>query len=459
MFDGINAIYKLTEKDNHILNFHLWEVLVIEQTGERANDFKTFYKHGLTFKLKPSLNGGHVLSINGSLHKWHNKGYVNSNQFSFNDVQKAVYNLCSQFDIPANKILLHGLEIGVNISLPYPVKKLLKSMVAYKGKPFTQINKINEGKGFVCSLSEYHLKIYNKGKQAKTGEENLLRFEVSVKKMRYLKNTFATLADLTNKEKALTGIEYLQDCYNAIIWTNSTVNKNLMNDREIKQWLYYSNPKTWQEMRGKEKALYHRKKWKILLNKYGKTPDILPQILMVWHILFAENEANKTSPFHPLILENEALKNLTFSPFKCNGEKVRIIDLKSIEKKDGLGIDENNNISNGTSTKLLPKHYLEITEKRTCKTCKKDISKQRRRSVFCSSKYVGEKQAKQCRNKNSNRKKDFKKKIRKAISENKFLAFSYEYEGLNYTDILHPKEFEFNKWFEKILKIKILLHP
>lgn len=456
MFDGINAIYKLSDSDNHILNLHLWEVLVNEQTGERMNDFKTFSKYGLIFKLKPSLNGGHILTINGSLHKWQNKGFSNSNQFYFNEVKNAVSNLCSMFDISPNEILLHGLEIGVNISLPYPVKKLLKSIVAYKGKPFTQINKSNEGKGFVCSLNEYHLKIYNKGSQGKTGEENLLRFEVSVKKMRYLKNTFATIADLTNKEKALTGIEYLQDCYNAIIWTDSTANKNLMNDREVKQWLSFSNPKTWQEMK-KDSLKNSRIRWKYLLTKYGKIPDIFPIILSTWQTLFCEeNKALNLPPFHQLIFINEALKVTPFSHFKCNGEKGVKINLESIEKKDGLSINENNNINNKSSTKYLPKDYQEITKKRTCKTCKKDITHQRRQSLFCSSKYVGEKQAKQCRNKKSNRKRDFKKKISKADAGNKFIAITYENEYIFYTDILHPKEFEFNKWFDTILKIEIL---
>jgi len=455
MFDGINAIYKLTEKDTHILNFLFWEVLVNEHTGERMNDFKTFSKYGLIFKLKPSLNNGWVLSINGSLHKWHNKGYSNSDQFTFENVQKAVHNLCSLFSISPNKVLLHGLEIGVNISLPYSVKKLLKSIVAYKGKPFTQINKSNESKGFVCSLSEYHLKIYNKGNQGKTGAENLLRFEVSVKKMRYLKNTFPTIADLTNKEKALTGIEYLQDCYNAIIWTDFTANKNIMSNREVKQWLSFSNPKTWQGMK-KDSLKNSRIRWRYLLNKYGKIPDIFPLILNTWQTLFyEENEALNLPPFHQHLLINEAIKLTPFSPFKCNGEKGVIIDLKSIEKKGDLSIDENNNINPESSTKYLPKSHHKAIEKRTCKTCKKDITHQRRQSLFCSSKYVGEKQAKQCRNKNSNRKRDFKKRILKADAKNKFIAITYENENLFYTDILHPKEFEFNKWFDTILKIEI----
>lgn len=451
MFDGINAIYKLSERDTHILNFHLWEVLVIEQTGERANDFKTFFKHGLNFILKPSLSFGYVLSIKGSLHKFHNEGEPNSNRFTFEDVQKSISELCRLFDILPENIELHGLEIGLNISVPYPVKRVLKSMVAYKAKPFTQIHKGNDDIGFICSLSEYSLKIYNKGKQAKTDKENLLRFEVSINKMRYLKGTFATLADLINKKKALTGIEYLKDCYNAIIWTDSTANKNSMSDREVRQWLSYSNPKVWQSMK-KDGLKNSRIRWKNLLSKYGKTPDILPLILNEWHTLFKEKEAENLPPFHPFISESEALKLTPFSLFKCNGEKGVYRDLKSIDEKDIFPMEVNNNINKENSFKKSAK---KTPEKRACKTCKKDITHQRRQSVFCSSKYVGEKKAKSCRNKKSNQKRDIKKMVQKAIEQNKYLVITYTHEKLTYADILHPLEFEFNNWIDNILKIRL----
>ncbi|MEO5990317.1 MAG: hypothetical protein ABIP68_01670 [Ferruginibacter sp.] len=457
MFDGINATYKLTEKDNHILNFPLWEILINEQSGERVNDFKTFSLNGIFFLLRPSLIGGYILSIKGSLHKWHNQGKHNANQFYFNDVKEAIFNLCTLLNIPADKINVHGLEIGINLTVPFPILRLFKAMVSYKGKPFTQINKASEEKGFVCSLNEYELKIYDKGKQSRTGEKNLLRFEVKVKKMRYLKNTFKNFSDLMVKDKAYTGITYLENAFNSIIWTDTTVNKNLMDNREVKQWLYYSNPKTWQEIKGKEKLLYHRNKWKILLNKYGKTPDILPIIFSTWkNLFFEEKEAHKTSPFHQLIFFNEALKNLTFSPFICNGEKVIKTDLKRIEEKPTFCNTEINNTNIAKATKHLPNFHQIEQEKRTCKTCGKDISNQRRQSVYCSSKYVGPKQAKQCRNKISNRKRIFKMKIQKARIENKFLSITYTNENLSYTDILHPKEFEFNEWLIKILKIELL---
>ncbi|MDP2386997.1 MAG: hypothetical protein Q8M29_11535 [Bacteroidota bacterium] len=49
--------------------------------------------------------------------------------------------------------------------------------------------------------------------------------------------------------------------------------------------------------------------------------------------------------------------------------------------------------------------------KRECLSCGRDITNQKGNSMFCGAKYVGEKQAHQCRNQNSNQRNNFKRKV------------------------------------------------
>ena len=77
---------------------------------------------------------------------------------------------------------------------------------------------------------------------------------------------------------------------------------------------------------------------------------------------------------------------------------------------------------------------------------------------FCSKNFVGEKQAKQCRNKNSNQRRSQKKIIEKATIKKMFVSITYVEAGNTYTDILQPCEIDMSakSWFDKIVSIAIL---
>jgi len=60
---------------------------------------------------------------------------------------------------------------------------------------------------------------------------------------------------------------------------------------------------------------------------------------------------------------------------------------------------------------------LKTAQKRYCLSCKKDITNQHKNSLFCSSKYVGEREAKKCRNNNSNPRNNRLRKIDKINSK------------------------------------------
>jgi hypothetical protein len=216
----------------------------------------------------------------------------------------------------------------------------------------------------------------------------------------------------------------------------------------MKQWLHFENPKTWQALTGKDNLKNARNRWKYLLNKYGTPPDLLPLFLRTWQSLFNEHlEAENLPPFHQL---NERMKHQNLPPFhslyvQCNGGK-----------NDNLlnaGFYDTNKINiKKEGTKEEP------AKRRFCKSCKKDISHQSRISFFCSKNYVGEKLAKRCRNKDSNKRRTKKRIFESAIKNDKFLLITYN-DSFNktYSDILHPTEIELSKnWIDKINEIEII---
>ncbi|MGZ3837807.1 MAG: hypothetical protein ACXVPE_16285 [Bacteroidia bacterium] len=451
MIDGIQLTFTTRNPKSHLLGLPCWEVLVNEKTGTRVNEIRTAHFRGLDLKLKPSSYDGHNFIANGSLHKFHNCGEHNADQFTFLKLRQSIDSFTDIFGIDPGQCYLHGLEIGVNISLPFSPLKVLKNLVCFRAKPFTQINKRSLTKGLQCSLTQYRVKVYDKAKQSGVDCGNVLRFEVAIDKMQVLaKYGISTLVDLHNVRKVYSLFTVLKDALGGIVWTDTTTDLNRLSDRELKQWLYYSNPKTWEHL-GKYQRLRAGKAWEKLLHKYGNLVNLLPFVLSTWESLFlGKLEAENPQPFYQPILKSEAEETATFLPLVC-----------TVKRLQPPG--QNHTISNTTflrkeapqaTTKQPPET---IPKKRFCPSCGRDISTQDKQTVFCSEKFYG-KTAKQCRNKSSNKRRHHKRKIQSAMKKNNYLLITYTDEtGPAFSDVLHPSEVSTSKeWLDQIQSITAL---
>jgi len=431
MIDGTQFTFHTPHPKTYLLGLPCWEVLINEKTGQKVNDMRTANIRGLDMKLKPSINGGYNLLINGSLHKYYNYGKQNADQFTFSKLVQSVDSITDILGINPDKCVLHGLEIGVNLPLSYSPAKVLKNLVCYRSRPFTQINKRSAYKGAQCALTQYTVKVYDKQKQSGIDCGNILRVEVSVSKMQAMtKYNIITLADLQNVDKVFPLVNILQEALNGIIWNDTAANLNRLSDRELKQWLFYSNPKSWQAM-GKFKRNRANKAWEILLRKYGNPPNLLPLVLNTWKSLFnCEKEAQKPQPFYQLSNKSEAVETATFLPLECTVKRLHPNQVNSIYRNtENYYIENNNIISKENKKKEAKKLY--------CLSCGRNIEQQKKSSKFCSEKLYG-RSAKKCRNKKSNLRRDMKIKVERAIKQNTFLAITYQDKtGNAYTDILH----------------------
>lgn len=320
----------------------------------------------------------HYLTIKGSLHK--NKyGGSNYQPLTFEQLQTEIKHICNSLSMAPKKVQISVIEIGLNVCTPFEVYPFIcQNIIAYKGQQFSKYKPSRDGKslGIVCHLSQYAVKIYDKGLQYDL-PENLLRFELRFLKMQPInKAGVKTLADLQNIDVYNRFKSMLLEAWqNVLIYDIRGPVKDLPTNQPERELLRNGrNPKFWERLkreRGANAYKYHVGKFKKLVEKYGlNTGRIVYDLLKKeWGNLY-KNYPNLPSG------KKEKLPEFTI---KIKGK-------------------------NGQSDILPVKRY--------CKGCGHELHPdQSPRSVFCSAKYVGNKQAHKCRNGESNPRNNLKRKI------------------------------------------------
>jgi hypothetical protein len=318
------------------------------------------------------------LTIKGSLHK---NFYGGSNYLPFNwqQLQEQINHLCNALSINPSQAQISSLEIGVNIRTPFEVTPfLMGNIISYKGNSFNRYKKDAAGfcLGIVCNLSQYAVKIYDKGLQNKL-PYNLMRFELRYLKMQALNNRgIKYLSDLQNFKKVYSLHTMLLNAWNDVLIFDvlQPVKKLPIKQRGIDLLIEGQNPKFWErlkETKTRDRFKYLRNRFKMLVAKYGNKWQSLVHGLLLneWQTLF------KNYPNLPTG-KNEKLPILTIKINGKNGEK-------------------------------------SFTDaKRFCLSCSKELNpEQKPNSKYCSSKFVGEAAAHHCRNNNSNPRNNLKRKI------------------------------------------------
>lgn len=213
------------------------------KTGE-TNLIKTTAKvQGLIFTFWPDGR----IELNGSLHKYFNQGLHNHNDFGLKELIITLNILEYTFGINPMKTFLNGLEIGVNIELPYSPGILLKSLILHNGKPFT--DQQNKTKHFrECSHFQYYIKIYDKGKQYQL-DRYILRIEVKYIKMETLnKQGIKTLSDLTKPSNFEFLGRLLLQTFDKILIGNLQADTSKLNPRDKLIFANGHNPAYWEQL-------------------------------------------------------------------------------------------------------------------------------------------------------------------------------------------------------------------
>lgn len=345
--------------NNNLLNFETpIDISTAELTGNR---FVANYK-GLRFTIIKSLvhDSLNYYLIQGSVHKFLNDGQNNYTDFTFTQLQHVVKELEDRFMISPEKAYIRSLEFGVNIHVPVMVDEVLKSLVSHKNKTFSTFNIEQRDVGKVLNQQSAKLKVYNKGLQYDLPDDNLLRVEVSVKKMVYLKQYgIRTLADLTDIAKIKPLGNLLLSWWQDIIYYDKKIKWKQATNWERKKLLYYAAPRNWQEFDRKQR-FRAKIKFNELLAKYSTSTthtEISNLIIKKWNDLADEN--------CPRFNHDD----------KLNGSSYL-----------------STNYPLEYRVKMYPKNPLnkichkDKKQKRFCKTCKTSIDHKKSNAIYCSKK-------------------------------------------------------------------------
>ena len=354
-------------------------------------DIDSFNYNGL--QLTKNNFEGYV--INGSLHKFSNDGQHNANDYYLSSLQNTLNQLYVDIGLNADITPVNGFEFGVNIQLPFNPGNALKCLILHKSNKGSYSKNYKEFK-----YKNHTFKFYNKSGLTNIEpyhSENILRIEVSVNKMIYIRQKKVhciVLSDLLDVavwqrlEQIL--IETIQECL-FIEFTPGEIRSLSLNDR-IK-YLEYCNSQYWENLHeNRNKYSRERAKCDKFIKLHSKSTlktDIINLI---------KEKCNEL---------RDVSKTKSMLKYWC---KITILPPEiKLEKCDEITIKIN--------SKIVPFKPGEITDLKRCKGCGKIILKPRIGQMYCSAKIVGYTQAHKCRNNNSNPRNNSLKFIRQVLTK------------------------------------------
>ena len=203
-----------------------------------------------------------------------------------------------------------------------------------------------------------------------------------------------TLADLTERAKIEKLGNILNETFADLIIADH-INTSDLSIKELAVYNRGNTPKVWGKMERWERVRM-KPEFRRIIDTYGKNKWIAPTAKMIvekWRMLLVIN--SQTANILTGVKENTPNANVA---------NVLTDVLNPVKKTD---------------CKRSPP-FVKVGERsnpakpqRFCKTCGRDISHQKEGSVFCSAKYVGEQQAKRCRNNESNPRHHLKERERR----------------------------------------------
>lgn len=232
--------------NNNLLSFGR---LINEDTGEIIQEFDENNKKRKPFRLAKYQNlvfkyypdSGYTL-IMGSLHKFSNDGLHNHNTFTISEFNNVLIKLYNLFGILPQNLKITQLEWAVNIHFEM-VNEIIDHCIFYKGKIFSEPLGNKGARYRQVKLTEYYLKVYNKGLHFLLGFD-ILRFERKQKDWtKFCKHheIGSTLLDLINS--GFKGLkETLCENWLDIIFFDPKIpesNTLILQYRDPKKWQYF----------------------------------------------------------------------------------------------------------------------------------------------------------------------------------------------------------------------------
>jgi hypothetical protein len=299
-----------------------------------------------------------IIRISGSLHKFYKGG--NEGDFSYYEICTAVDNLSKILNVTPENLMVHKIECGVNTSPPIKTYSLIDQMLCFRRKEFEVRNFRSSGYMKSIQLSNFKLKVYDKGMHCKSFEP-ICRIELNAEKMQFLHDkgvNLITLSDLKKLSLYSKLKEILLSQLNKVIFTDDRINAGQIDNPEEREfYLMATNSRFWQKSHSEFNGMRYLRtleRFEALKKEYAPDDlkeDFIKRVSAKWDSL--SGYVTKL----PITETSEMLRN--YLKVECN---------------------------------IYP---------RVCLNCGRDISTQRDNSFYCSEKLHGRK-VKRCRNEVSN---------------------------------------------------------
>lgn len=355
------------------------------KTGEVLRK-RMFVKHReLVFSVSPDYSRKQSFGrcqLRGSLQKFLSKG-ANNRPFTHAELCQTVDILKADYSVKPETATLHGVEFGLNLRLDgYTAQQFINALVCL---PTVEANDWRNktaviGKEF--TRAQYGLKIYDKGKQSGTGETDVLRVEMKVNRMQFLKKYgIANLSDLTDAEKVAPLGAVLLRVFNDLIIYDGSIDREKLSYAEREKLDEFRNAETWL------KAPYwmrHRlkKQFENLVNQHGNfdlKSYALFELKKTWFELL--NLPAKSAEKIPAFSKKHVGATGEDFTFKIKGKNIT-------NSPNTFFLNQGEKTDRETGEDLNPKNAEMI--RTFCRVCKRDISKQRANSKMCSVKQYPE---------------------------------------------------------------------
>ena len=355
---------------------------VNEDTGQLNSEKARVASFG---SMKFEIHNSNRIELYGSLHKHFHNGR-NCTDFTFSQFVECVNVLCHQFRFDPAQLQLLQLEIGVNIITNENPERIINSLVCnWTGQPFSRMRtRNNDSLGKELYLTEYGYKIYNKGKQYSL-PFHLLRYELKMKSGKFFRrHGIDNLSDLLKLETWECLSNILSHSCDKLILKEPTMSMKSLSPNNREFIILAGTSDYWND-RKPQQRMKSRNRFAKLIKLHGtgnlKT-EVLEYIFTKCPSLMDVKDSVQSTPKKGDVFPNNS----------------------TLMKNDkGLCFPTSNNAGN-YHPESIPVHV------RMCKSCGRDISGQRKGSIFCSETFFG-KSVKRCRNIDSNPRNNFARSL------------------------------------------------
>ena len=211
-------------------------------------------------QLRANPNG--MIQLLGSVHKYHNNGHHNHNDYGFKEYSDTLDRLSFEIGFNPSNTIVHCLEVGVNIKLPVSTSTILDSIIMHKTKRFTGVN-IKGGNYKLAQQSQYCIKAYDKGLQYHL-PDGVFRFELKiVKAQRINKDGYYSMTDLLSSSVRTDLSTQLLRCWDDVLFIDHRLTHSSTLEDRYKAFRW-SDPAHWERVqqtsKGTLKNRYYRER-------------------------------------------------------------------------------------------------------------------------------------------------------------------------------------------------------